>query len=195
MITGKFYIGMHSTYNLEDNYMGSGTRIGRSIRKYGIENHNKIILEFLPDRNSLVNRESEIVNEELLKDDFCLNLRIGGEFSGGFINSEHMKKCGKAGNIAFSKKIRESPEMQKRFADNGSLQFKKIHESGNHNYATFVGRSHTEETKEKMRLKAQQRIGEKNSSFGTCWITNGSENKKIKKTDDLPEGWSYGRKI
>ena len=27
------------------------------------------------------------------------------------------------------------------------------------------------------------------------WITNGSENKKIKKSDIIPEGWNKGRKI
>jgi hypothetical protein len=36
--------------------------------------------------------------------------------------------------------------------------------------------------------------GESNSQFGTCWITNGTENKKIKKTEKLPKGWEFGRK-
>ena len=35
--------------------------------------------------------------------------------------------------------------------------------------------------------------GERNSQFGTCWITNLIENKKIMKTDPLPEGWRYGK--
>ena len=63
------------------------------------------------------------------------------------------------------------------------------------NYNTFSGKTHTEETKQKMREKASKRKPEQNSQHGTCWITDGSENKKIKKTDDLPEGGSYGRKI
>ena len=39
----------------------------------------------------------------------------------------------------------------------------------------------------------KQRIGEKNGSFGTMWITNGIENKKIKKIDIIPEGWYTGK--
>jgi hypothetical protein len=35
--------------------------------------------------------------------------------------------------------------------------------------------------------------GEKNSQSGTMWITNGLENKKIKKTDSLPRGFRKGR--
>ena len=39
--------------------------------------------------------------------------------------------------------------------------------------------------------------GEGNSQFGTKWIFNDElkESKKIRTTDDLPDGWEYGRKI
>jgi hypothetical protein len=40
--------------------------------------------------------------------------------------------------------------------------------------------------------------GEKNSQFGTCWITNNKENKKIKKEDIniyTECGWILGRKL
>jgi hypothetical protein len=42
------------------------------------------------------------------------------------------------------------------------------------------GRNHTNETKKLISDKAKERIGSKNSQFGTCWITNEVENKKIK---------------
>ena len=35
--------------------------------------------------------------------------------------------------------------------------------------------------------------GENNSQFGSCWITNGIENRKIKKDDKIPIGWKLGR--
>ena len=34
----------------------------------------------------------------------------------------------------------------------------------------------------------------KNSQSGTMWITDGTNNKKIKKTDKIPCGWYKGRK-
>ena len=74
----KYYIGMHSTSNLDDGYMGGGQRIKNSVKKHGKEIHLKEILEYLPDRNSLINREREMINEELLKDPLCMNLMIGG---------------------------------------------------------------------------------------------------------------------
>lgn len=34
-----------------------------------------------------------------------------------------------------------------------------------------------------------------NSQFGTCWITNEKENKKIPKGNTIPNGWRLGRKM
>ena len=51
-VTGNFYIGVHSTTNLEDGYLGSGKRLRYSIEKHGKENHLREILEFFIKNNS-----------------------------------------------------------------------------------------------------------------------------------------------
>ena len=61
--TGRFYVGMHSTFDTNDGYLGSGKILWRSIQKYGEKNHKKKILEFCKDRPELRKREKEIVNE------------------------------------------------------------------------------------------------------------------------------------
>jgi hypothetical protein len=64
------------------------------------------------------------------------------------------------------------------------------------NKKSFLNKKHTDETKEKMSQSAKGKgQGEKNSQFGTYWITNGVENKKIKKTDTIPLGWYKGRNL
>ena len=40
-----------------------------------------------------------------------------------------------------------------------------------------------------------KKTGEKNGSYNTLWITNGNENRKINKTDPIPEGWKKGRTV
>ena len=79
IITGKYYVGMHSSDSLNDNYLGSGKLLNFSIRKYGNKNHKREILEILECRNQLKDREKEIVNEELLSDPLNINLAYGGE--------------------------------------------------------------------------------------------------------------------
>ena len=190
-VTNKFYVGMHSTDNLEDGYLGSGKKLWYSIRKHGAENHEKEILEFLPNRSSLKNREKEIVNERFLENTLCINIALGG--GGGFGSEEHMKKCSSAGNDAFRNRLQNDPEFKKRFSDYARIASSKANKK---KPPLFTGKTHSEETKQKIgKLNSEKQKGDGNSQHGTCWITNGSENKKIKKTDDLPEGWSYGRKI
>jgi len=43
-------------------------------------------------------------------------------------------------------------------------------------------------------LKKGKGKGENNSQYGTCWITNGEQNKKVKKNNLILEnGWRLGR--
>ena len=87
IVTNRYYIGMHSTDNLEDGYFGSGKRLWFSINYHGKENHSKEILEFLPTRNELKKREKEIVTVDLIKEDLCMNLQEGG--GGGLVDERH----------------------------------------------------------------------------------------------------------
>lgn len=191
-VNEKFYIGIHSTDNLDDGYLGSGKRLKYSVNKYGEKSHTKEILEFLPDRGSLKDKEKKLVNEELLNDPMCMNLQEGG--GGGFVDKNHMMKCSlagaKKGGIMGSKKTswlyKNDPKWRETFLNSvsGGLKGKDF---------GWGGRKHSEETKEKMRNA--DRAGSKNSQYGTCWITNDIENKKIHKGDLIPEGWRPGRKI
>jgi hypothetical protein len=81
-INGKYYIGMHTTYNLNDGYLGSGYMLRNSIKKYGKENFKLEILEFFQSRDELAKAEKSIVTEELILDEKCMNLKPGG--NGGF---------------------------------------------------------------------------------------------------------------
>ncbi|MDD5649042.1 MAG: GIY-YIG nuclease family protein [Candidatus Nanoarchaeia archaeon] len=61
---------------------------------------------------------------------------------------------------------------------------------------TTLGKKQSEETKRKIGLK--NLIKQKNylnSQYGTHWITNEKENKKIHRGDLIPDGWKLGRKI
>lgn len=57
-INGKFYIGKHTTTNLNDGYLGSGVLLKAALRKYGKENFQKEILEFCPTDKILAKRET-----------------------------------------------------------------------------------------------------------------------------------------
>jgi hypothetical protein len=200
-LNGNYYYGMHSTDNLEDGYLGSGTRISRSIKKYGVDSHSIERLEFFETREKLREREKEIINEELLLDPLCMNLQLGG--GGGFSSEEHriknLKAWSSSGRTNYLKKLKTNPEFYERFCNARKKQWE------NEEYRNkivpilknnWIGKSHSEETKLKMSLSQQgKQRGERNSQYGTCWITNGKENKKIHCGDDIPNGYRLGRKI
>ena len=203
LINGKYYIGMHSTSDLNDGYIGSGDKIRKSIRKYGKENFKFEIVEMLPDRITLKKRESEIINEELLSDKMCMNLVYGG--GGGYISSEGVKKGREKTDKILKEKYGENFKsiISKNYYNNLTIEERlKLNEKiktgqKNSNFdfgSSFRGKQHKEETKIKIgKSNSIKQKGENNSQFGTCWITNEKENKKIKKEDVIPIGWRLGR--
>jgi hypothetical protein len=183
LLTGRYYIGMHSTDDLEDGYLGSGKRLRYSIRKYGKQNHQREILEFVDTREKLKARENEIVSLDEIAKEGCMNLQEGGISGFDYIHELRDK------NSEFDKKWRQLQ----------SKKMKKLHREGRVKYNTFFGKIHSDESKKKMsESKKGTGIGENNSQFGTCWITNEIENKKIKKEDlnsYINLGWRKGRKM
>jgi len=207
-IDGKFYIGSHKTKNLNDTYMGSGKYLKRAIEKYGIENFTKEILFVFDNAEDMYKKESEIVNVDFLVTENTYNLKIGGFGGWDYLNSwennpthavEHMtkmsharlKKMNSDDNYLEEIKRKISSKVRHKY-DNDKNYKEKI---TNHLSQIWPGRKHSDESRKKMSLSAQgKQDGEKNSQFGTMWITNEIEDKKVKKTDSIPSGWRKGRK-
>jgi len=171
------------------------------FNKYGKGNHKVEILEFVDTREELKKREEEVINlNEIGKVD-CMNLCVGGQ--GGFISLDGAKK-GQEVTVSILKE-KHGANFRKILCD----IFHKTMSSDEKkewiekikvgqvecDHITFKDKVHSVETKKKMSAKAKLRTGDKNSQYGSCWITNGTESKKIMKGDDIPDGWSLGRKI
>ena len=201
LINGKFYIGMHSTNDLNDGYLGSGTRLRYSLNKYGEKNHQIKRLEFFSDREKLRNREIEIVNESLLKDPSCMNLTFGGTGNGNWMgpnkNSEVQRKKGIKGRKKIKWLSKNDPEWSKKTSINRSKAQLKTYKNGRIPITPDrTGKPHKQETKNKIgRANSIKQKGKLNSQYGTHWITNEKESKKIHKGDNIPNDWRKGRKM
>jgi len=192
-LSGRYYIGMHSTDDLNDGYLGSGIRLRRAINKHGKENFKREILEFCESRELLKEREIEIVNLNEIAKVGCMNLKVGGY--GGFISDEHQKFRSECANKALKEKRERDKDFNKEWLKKMKEGVQKAMDSGKmtnikDNY-DWTGKTHKEETKKKMSKPKNK--GDSNSQFGSCWITNEKMNKKINRDDVIPEGWRLGR--
>jgi hypothetical protein len=100
-VNNKIYIGIHSTNNLEDGYLGSGVCIIRAIKKYGETNFKRDIIHFCNSSQEALDKEAEIVTKEFIEREDTYNLKGGGQ--GSPIISEETKQ-----------KIRESHKNRKQ---------------------------------------------------------------------------------
>ena len=195
LINGKYYYGMHSTNNLNDGYYGSGKRLRYSINKYGKDNHIVEKIEFFDNRKDLIKKEKEIVTLNEITKSECMNIMVGGQ--GGFISEEQQRYRAICAGKAFANKLKNDSEFREKHKRIVSENMKKSHLLGKIKYDTFTGRKHTKETRQIIGEKSSiNQKGEKNSQYGTCWITNGIDNRKIKK-EKLPllenTEWIKGR--
>lgn len=191
LVNNKIYVGVHKTQDLNDGYMGSGKIIRSVIAKHGISNFSKDILEMFTDSESMYAKEKEIVTDEFLLREDTYNLRRGGTGGFDYINKtvnmiERNTKASRNGN---DKRICTIKQLWKSGKYDNRISIKPDN-------CTFLNKEHSTETKRKIgekNSKIQSGLG--NSQYGTIWITNGVESKKIKKDEPIPEEWNKGRKM
>jgi hypothetical protein len=195
-LDGKIYIGKHQTKDLNDGYMGSGKILRYAIHKHGIENFTKEILFQFDDEADMNAKETELVTEEFCLREDTYNLCVGGKGGFGYINQNGLSPVNN-GSESHRERMRKAAlntnqKLKKRFKDDQEFydNWRKSLQGRLPTIGT-TGKRFSEETKDKM---SKSKIGNKNSQFGTFWITDGFENKKLKKDQPIPKGWYKGRK-
>jgi hypothetical protein len=182
-INSKYYIGKHQTKDLNDGYMGSGKILKRAIEKHGLDNFTKEILFIFDNEEHMNAKEKElvVVSEETYN--FC----EGGKGGFGYINRNGINKRFKPQKE--ETKLKVSVGLKKYYDKNPNEAGRSIffaNKKCKEKYPNGVWKNklHREETKSKIgNANKISQLGSKNSQFGTCWITDGKQNKKIKKED------------
>jgi len=211
LITGKSYIGKHSTNLVEDGYLGSGKYLSSSIQKYGRENFKREVLCYCNTIEELNTKEKENVKFHNTLSPNGYNLLEGGD--GGFnylnnknsfINKTHNREY--LINLTNKRLLRMDTDLEFRSRVSKTISvglrkrfdFNKENNIKNKSSMGFLGKTHKDSSKkiisEKLLLASK---GQGNSQFGTIWINNPDLklNRKIKKSENIPDGWIKGRKI
>ena len=217
-ITGLKYFG--KTTKNPETYLGSGKYWKKHIKKYGQNFVKTIWYQLFIDKNELIqyaldfSKRNNIVNSKE-----WANLKEENGLDGGMKKGWWTEDQLKNNSEYQLKYYQEHPEKRqilskkaKEYWDNLSeeektkrkehfAQIRKL-SSGSKGKTWNL----SENTKQKQRKPKSQkhrdnisvvlkgnRIGEKNPSYGSIWITNELISKKINKTKTIPDGWRFGR--
>jgi hypothetical protein len=142
-VNGKYYIGRHSTTDINDGYMGSGIGIKNAIRKYGRENFIKEILEETTTSVELWKLERQYVNEDVVKDEKSYNMSVGGKHYLQGLTPEQLRKhqsnAGKLGAKSHRKKLEQEGTLKEWHAKGGRKCIEKRYEKYNYKIITTEG--------------------------------------------------------
>jgi len=174
--------------------MGSGKLITRAIKKYGLNNFSKEILFIFDNEKDMKLKEVELVTEEFCKREDTYNICEGGQGGWSYVNNNLPN--GMLGKVQTSKQKHIAKLVMSKLNQDKIFKERAKYFRGLIDHKSFLGKKHTEEHKQYMsEIMKEKQKGENNSQYGTMWITNGSESRKIKKVDIIPDGWYKGRKM
>jgi group I intron endonuclease len=189
-LDGKIYIGSHKTKKVDDGYMGSGKYLNRAYQKYGIENFTKEILFVFDNAKEMYAKEAELVNEDFLAEANTYNLKRGGMGGFDFINENKLNLTNQIKATLAAQKANKGRKGRPMSEEHK----KRLAEINKNRPGPFLGRIHSDETKQKMKERRRGTgVGKANSQYGTFWVTNGIKNLKIKKDTNIPNGYFKGR--
>ena len=212
LITNKEYIGVHSTKNLNDCYMGSSKSLKEDIIKYGLCNFKKEILELFETKELALKKEKELVNKEYVGRDDTYNLILGGncikygyntvmakDSDGNKLIIKKSDERWKNGSVVGINKGKTLSNVQKQkmsiqssnsvWINNGEEE-KFVQKKNLTNYLnngwSLNRLPMLNETKQKMR----------DAVIDTVWINKDGKNVRIKSNmidEYLSQGWQKGR--
>ena len=207
-VNNRIYVGVHITSNLDDGYLGSGTVISKAIAKYGADKFERKILHLCETIDQMFEIEAQIVNEAFIERKDTYNIKLGGKGGWDFVNKNGLNfTYEKNRQISGFKNV--NPEIRKAWGHKGGQRIKELYNLyhqglidqpiPNREAFSFKDKNHTDETKQKMSATHKANgfgRGDRNSQYGTCWVHNGTETKKIdldKLEHYILEGWMRGR--
>jgi len=79
-INNKKYIGIHKCEDYDDDYLGSGIALRKALVKYGKENFYRCILFVFDNIEEAINKEIELVNDDIVNSEDYYNIALGGNF-------------------------------------------------------------------------------------------------------------------
>lgn len=195
LVNGKFYIGKHQTSDLNDGYVGSGKLLKRAITKYGSDNFKTEILELCPTEAHMNLAEKIYV---VLDQEVSYNLCPGGYGGFGYINDILKGDMNARKSVHMRNKPREYfVKLGKIGSKEAGDRLRTLRAEGKISPPNHTGMRRRDETKLKISnaMKEKQK-GKLNSQFGSVWVNNGLENKKIQKDElflYLDHGYVRGR--
>ena len=109
LVNGKIYIGVHSTDNLDDGYLGSGVALLAAIKEYGKKSFTRDILKFFYTQQASYAEEFRIVDASFIDDRSNYNIKIGGEGTvRGELNVNYGRKHSPETSLKFSRTKRQN---------------------------------------------------------------------------------------
>lgn len=163
LVNQTIYVGCHATNDLDDGYLGSGNLLKKAIKKYGKHRFERKILHQFDNPADMFAKEQEIVTEEFIKSRKTYNLVVGG--SGGF----------KILNIdVWKTKLKESSILRE-------------------NKQPMLGKTHSEESKQKISSANKGRTPWNKGSPGT-WIGRTHSEESKQKISQSRKGLTAGEK-
>jgi len=119
------YIGVHSTFNIDDSYMGSGKLITEAIQTFGKENFRRDIIKFFDTEEEAYTEEEKIVTTDYIKLPNTYNVTPGGRKPPSRLSKKHAEKT-----LEQLKKIANTPEKKLASSIGGKKGAQHIIENG-----------------------------------------------------------------
>jgi group I intron endonuclease len=192
-INGKQYIGEHSSDILDDNYLGSGYYLKRAISKYGKELFVREILEICNSKEEAFHKQYEYICKfnTLNPNGYNISPHGGYGVNGCSLSEETKRKISQSEKGKFvSPESIEKMKVKLRGKKHSGESKHKMSESQKGEKCFWFGKTHLDQTKEKIRttllnraIPTSKTTLDKLSSVtkGRIWVVNHKEehNKRI----------------